>query len=771
MDTAKFRLSIVFLLFFIFFPIRGQTVSLSGRIINQNNRKPIEFARLSLFKQDSVFVKGTSADTSGIFELTGLPAGDYVLSVSCIGFETKRIQIQNLSESTGLDVFLEESAVALDEVIVSVAPVISKINQRIIFPTHQQRNHSSNGIQLLTVMMLPGLRVNSLANTVSSSDGGEIIFQINGAPVSREEIQTIKPKDIRRIEYQDYAGVRYSHSAKVINYVVRRDEKGGIVGMDLMNSLINFSGGDVIFAKFTKGKSEYALNYVIAYQDFDSNNRDREETFYFSGVPPLSKKEISEKGKFVSQIHDIMFGYNYRVNDSSFFNVKMKYGITRQPHNDFRNRLLENGIGEKRIFEGLKQHVDMPSADLYYVHALKNKQKVYINAVAGHINTDLYRNYLEYTNKDTLYMQQLQTYSDKYSLIAEGVYEKEFTLGTLKAGVKHIQSFTEQTFQQTVDLKSRLRQAESTVFSEWLYNKNSFSYGVGLRLNRVYFSNDLVSKSYYSLLPKVMIGYRWEEASFLRYDMEVSRTNPTLIQLTDIPIRIDAYLMETGNPALKPYVNWNNTIFFEKRKGLATLNLNLRHHYKHNPIMEAKKETGNVFLTVPENGKSWNKSNAEATVSIGMIKDILQFSFSGGINHFDSKGKDYRHIHTGFYYHADLSAMYKRWLLIGRLQPFDENLEGETLIKNNNYHYAAIQYNADHFSLGIGAFNPFKNVSRTIMENRNASAPFKRETYSDASRLLVVTFTWSFSFGKTSGSHEKRLNNQDTEHGVRELYK
>lgn len=87
-------------------------------------------------------------------------------------------------------------------------------------------------------------------------------------------------------------------------------------------------------------------------------------------------------------------------------------------------------------------------------------------------------------------------------------------------------------------------------------------------------------------------------------------------------------------------------------------------------------------------------------------------------------------------------------MLIGQLQPFDERLYGETVIKDGNYHYLAIRYNATNFSFGIGAFNPFKNVSRTIMENKNAQAPFRRESFSDASRILVATLTWNFNFGK-----------------------
>ena len=183
------------------------------------------------------------------------------------------------------------------------------------------------------------------------------------------------------------------------------------------------------------------------------------------------------------------------------------------------------------------------------------------------------------------------------------------------------------------------------------------------------------------------------------------------------------------------------------------------------------EEHGIVFLTMPENMKDWNKYNAEITLKVGMIKNFLQFSVTGGFNHFDSRGNNYSHTHSNFYYRADVLAMYKKWMLIGQLQPFDERLYGETVIKDGNYHYLAIRYNATNFSFGIGAFNPFKNVSRTIMENKNAQAPFRRESFSDASRILVATLTWNFNFGKTHLVGTKSLNNQDTDYGIKGSYK
>ena len=772
MDFNKARL-LYLIVFFLYsgLSVSGQSIHVSGRVLQQNTQTPVEFANVVLFKQDSVFLKGTTTDTIGRFEFENLPTDNYVLSVSCLGFETKRILIQNLTESAQIDVYLNENVLLLGEVVISASSTINKINQRIVFPTKLQISHSANGMQLLNTMMLPGLNINPMLNTISSSDGGKVILQINGVNTTPEEIQTLQPRQIKRIEYSDYAGIRYGHASKVINYVVVRDDKGGVVGVDLMNSLNILAGGDVFFAKFNKGKSEYALNYTAAFQRINTNNRNRTGSYQFENSSPILREEISAGGDYSYQMHDFSLTYNYQQSDSAFFNAKLKYNLSNQPHNDFNSFLKENGTDKGLIFDGSQQKINVPTIDLYYQYGLPKNQKIYANVVGSYANAASSRNYCEYNDVDTLFSERSELFSDKYSLIAEGIYEKGFAHGNLKFGIKHIQSFTEQTINQGEEFKSDLNQAESSVFAEWFYSKGKFSYSLGLRLNRLHFSNVSVTKSYYHFLPKAMVGYRFSDNSFIRYDAEMSQTNPTLMELADTEIRLDSYLAEKGNLLLQPYLNLNNNLYYENRKGLFAFNASLHHHYKHNPIMESKREHGNVFLTMPENMKDWNKYNAEITLKVGMIKNFLQFSVTGGFNHFDSRGNNYSHTHSNFYYRADVLAMYKKWMLIGQLQPFDERLYGETVIKDGNYHYLAIRYNATNFSFGIGAFNPFKNVSRTIMENKNAQAPFRRESFSDASRILVATLTWNFNFGKTHLVGTKSLNNQDTDYGIKGSYK
>ena len=145
MDLNKKHL-LYLIVFFLFLSLNafGQSNNITGRILDQSTKEPVEYANVTLFRQDSVFIEGTVSDTIGRFGFTNLISDDYVLLISYMGFETKKILLQNFLESVEIDVFLSERMLSLDEIVISASSTISKINQRIVFPTKLQLDHSAN---------------------------------------------------------------------------------------------------------------------------------------------------------------------------------------------------------------------------------------------------------------------------------------------------------------------------------------------------------------------------------------------------------------------------------------------------------------------------------------------------------------------------------------------------------------------------------------------------------------------------------------------------
>lgn len=98
--------------------------NVSGFVKDSSNGEPVPFSNTFISKLGSdKIVKGASSDINGYFIITGLEAGDYILTISTIGYEIfkKEIIINDADnqENIRLDVLLLPQAIDLNEVSVS----------------------------------------------------------------------------------------------------------------------------------------------------------------------------------------------------------------------------------------------------------------------------------------------------------------------------------------------------------------------------------------------------------------------------------------------------------------------------------------------------------------------------------------------------------------------------------------------------------------------------------------------------------------------------
>lgn len=102
-----------------------------------------------------------------------------------------------------------------------------------------------------------------------------------------------------------------------------------------------------------------------------------------------------------------------------------------------------------------------------------------------------------------------------------------------------------------------------------------------------------------------------------------------------------------------------------------------------------------------------------------------------------------------------------------QIQSRYDNFVGETLQGGENVHMFMIRYNQGKFTAGAGIMMPFSSQYKRETENRNQYAPYLNYGYSnDFSRMLILTFSWNFDFGRKFKSGNKKLNNRDTDSGI-----
>lgn len=117
-----------------------------------------------------------------------------------------------------------------------------------------------------------------------------------------------------------------------------------------------------------------------------------------------------------------------------------------------------------------------PSLDLYYQQNLKKKQTLVFNLVGTYNREKSHRIYQESLHNEMLTDINNNVLGDKYSLIGEAIYEKQFSKGNaLSFGLKHTQSYSNNEYRNGHNYDTRMNQGNSYIFSEYRGKINKLS--------------------------------------------------------------------------------------------------------------------------------------------------------------------------------------------------------------------------------------------------------------------------------------------------------
>lgn len=750
----------------------AQNLGIKGLVQDGKTREPLEFVNVVLQTMDSVFITGTTSDMKGQFAFEKVKAGDYLLALTSIGYETEYIALEGFSKSIVLDnIPLSDAAVSLGEVTVSASNTSSRSDRKIVFPSERQTKASTNGVNLLQQLMLPKLQVNPLYNTVSLPGGGEVQFRINGVKVTDKEIMALQPSDVIRVEYHDNPGLRYGNAEVVLDYIVRRPDTGGSIRADLSHGVNAVWGNDQLAVRINHKKSEFAVNYNINPRDFYQMWRDNEETFRFEDGSVLHRKEIGEPGRLQMLWQNLNMNYSYQESDKYMFNATLRLYNSKQPHMDYKGVLynVNNTADVVDMIDRSSEKYRRPAIDLYYQRNLKNDQTLVFNVVGTYNKSNSVRIYQESREDDLLTDINNVVDGKKYSVIGEGIYEKKLGENSFSAGVNHEQSFADNSYRNGHSYKTHMNQAETYMYGEFKGKLRKFNYTLGAGVSRSWFRQEGEGDGYqyYTFRPKLTLQYNLPGNSFVRLNGDVSNSSPSLSNLSAIDQIVDSLQIQRGNPNLKPYMRYGVGLTYEVQKGLFYSNLWGYYEYVPKAIMDEKRVEGDKFIQTWDNQRNWQRVASRMTLRVGPIKDILQVSGTVGVNHYLSNGNTYSHSYTNWFYTVSASATYKKFVLFFEMNSNWNWFWGETMNGGENIQIMGLKYNHKNLSVAVGAFNPFTDNYKQQTENWSKHASYKKSMYiNESSRLFLVQFAYNFSFGRTYKAGQKRVNNSDNDSGV-----
>lgn len=157
----------------------------------------------------------------------------------------------------------DTTTVYLKEVMVASSNIVRKEDRLVITPTDVQRKHASSGYDLLDRLLIPGVDIDRRRGKVNVA-AGTVNLYINGREVTYREVQSLRPKEVKTVEYIDMPTGKYARDVAAISFILKEKETGGYTQLDGRQTLGYLSGDNNIVSKYTLGATN--LNLWTGYQ-------------------------------------------------------------------------------------------------------------------------------------------------------------------------------------------------------------------------------------------------------------------------------------------------------------------------------------------------------------------------------------------------------------------------------------------------------------------------------------------------------------------------
>ncbi len=306
-----------FLCFSVFY---AQEFTVTGAVLD-NEQQPISFANIILQSTDGGFLKGTSTDDNGSFQLKSVSSGNYIVKVSFIGYKTHSKTI-TVNGDLSLDtITLTEDSESLDEVTITARkPTVTRKPDRLLFNVENTALIEGTTLQLLK--STPGIIVTEGSINIKSDPATVFINNRRVQLTSEELLQLLDSapaNSIKSVEVITNPPASYdADSGSVINIIMSKNLVTGYRG-SIAN---NYTQG--VFPRYNASTSHYFknnkvnlnLNYSYTGQKID---RVQDETInYFDSSNNLDQIWNSDVDRNTwSETHNVNLNFDYFISDKT----------------------------------------------------------------------------------------------------------------------------------------------------------------------------------------------------------------------------------------------------------------------------------------------------------------------------------------------------------------------------------------------------------------------------------------------------------------------
>lgn len=706
MKIFHFRNWIAFVGLILTFQAVGQSgnVTVSGTIKGKADNTALPYVQVVLKTEiDSTLVIGTITDEEGLFSLSPVKTGNYVLVVTSFGYNTLRkpIYVGSLSDFLDLSVIeLQETVESLEEVVITgqIEEVSDKMDKKVF---SVEDNVSQSGGSVLQAMQnLPGITVQD--GKVQLRGNEKVTILIDGKQTAltgfgdQYGLDNIPASAIERIEIINNPSSKYdaNGNAGIINIIMKKNKKEGFSGKVGMN------GG--LGALWVKKDNLPTIRPQYQYTPkinptLSLSYRKNKLNLFFQGdylyTQTLNKNEfvtrtyddgtiIDQQTKRNRNTHfaNAKLGFDYSFNEKNTLTISGLYGMEKIIDNGDQPFFNRDSSDRIRLWQFLEDELKTTvMGTIIYQHKFQQ---------AGHVLNAGF-NYTFHRENEKYFFDNIYptfTGHDAFKLLSDEQvadfnldYVKPLKFGRLETGAKfryrtiptdmHFFPGINSPLDTTAGGWANYNEVIPAIYGNYIVDRKKVEAEIGLRVEYVLLNyqvnpNHSTYKSdgynYIQPFPTMRLAYKFNDKNkiSLFYNRRVDRPNEVDIRI--FPKYDDAEIIKVGNPALKPQFTNSLELGFKSalEKGYFYAALYGREANGTITRISSTVAGSNLIYAVFQNaGKSYN-AGVEMTFSMNVAK-WYSFNINGNIyynqiNAFSVENK-YPIVHT---FSADQQSIY-----------------------------------------------------------------------------------------------------------------
>lgn len=571
-------------------------VTVSGVVQDQSKTKLPYVNVVVKNSEDSVFVSGTVTNDEGLFSLTGISPGNYVLELSYLGYNTKRLQllVGRLSEFLDLgQIALEESSTTLAEVIIegSQDAVVETLEKKVF---KVEDNISQSGGSLLGVMQnLPGVTV-SQEGTVQLRGSDRVTVLVDGKQTAmtgfgnQRSLDNIPASAIKRIEVINNPSAKFdaNGNAGIINIIFKKDVNEGFngkVGLSVGAGALwvkeeNYPTIRPQYKQTPKFNPTVSLNYrkkkINVFLQADNlytetlNKNEFTDRYYDSGEVVRQQLKRNRDTNIITA----KGGFDYSLNEKNTFTAFALFSqesIMDRGDQPFFNADLSERL---RLWQFLEDEVLTATT---FSAAWQHKY-----AQPGRTFGLSYNYTFNREDEKYFFTNTLPTYTgeDSFALIADqhvtdvkADYVHPLRHGRIEGGLKlRVRDIpTDMNFYPGLNSPldsdaagyANYREVIPAVYGNYVFENENFEAEAGLRVEHVdlHYSVDPNHNTYKSdgykytqPFPNVRLAYKANANNTISFFFTRRVDRPDEVDIRIFPKYDDAEIIKVGNPGLRP---------------------------------------------------------------------------------------------------------------------------------------------------------------------------------------------------------------------------